>query len=406
MRAVEKSWLAATVAALGVVLFAALSYWEARSFRRAIADMVESETRVTVVNADGSIFYDTEAATGSHAARDEIRHAFAAGRSVALRRSETVGRDLLYCARRVGDRVVRLAVPYTGVLKSERLAAAGLLAALLLGASVVLLAFLFTRRLTRRLDVQARELAVAAAGERFRREFTANVTHELKSPITAVLGAVEMLGDGTALADAERRELFGIIRSESRRLGNLVQDVLALAQIEREQTQEAHAFVTLPLDDLVRAVVAQEAPKAHARGVKLELAHNDAAVVSGDAPRLEEALVNLVENALRYSGSDTIHVASAVAGTHVTVSVTDFGIGIPAEHLPHLFERFYRISKSRSRALGGTGLGLAIVKHIVQLHGGSVDVLSRPGEQTTFSFTLPLAAALNTTGRPAGPGSS
>ncbi len=406
MRAVEKSWLAATVAALGVVLFAALSYWEARSFRRAIADMVESETRVTVVNADGSIFYDTEAATGSHAARDEIRHAFAAGRSVALRRSETVGRDLLYCARRVGDRVVRLAVPYTGVLKSERLAAAGLLAALLLGASVVLLAFLFTRRLTRRLDVQARELAVAAAGERFRREFTANVTHELKSPITAVLGAVEMLGDGTALADAERRELFGIIRSESRRLGNLVQDVLALAQIEREQTQEAHAFVTLPLDDLVRAVVAQEAPKAHARGVKLELARNDAAVVSGDAPRLEEALVNLVENALRYSGSDTIHVASAVAGAHVTVSVTDFGIGIPAEHLPHLFERFYRISKSRSRALGGTGLGLAIVKHIVQLHGGSVDVLSRPGEQTTFSFTLPLAAALNTTGRPAGPGSS
>ena len=406
MRAVEKSWLAATVAALGVVLFAALSYWEARSFRRAIADMVESETRVTVVNADGSIFYDTEAATGSHAARDEIRHAFAAGRSVALRRSETVGRDLLYCARRVGDRVVRLAVPYTGVLKSERLAAAGLLAALLLGASVVLLAFLFTRRLTRRLDVLARELAVAAAGERFRREFTANVTHELKSPITAVLGAVEMLGDGTALADAERRELFGIIRSESRRLGNLVQDVLALAQIEREQTQEAHAFVTLPLDDLVRAVVAQEAPKAHARGVKLELARNDAAVVSGDAPRLEEALVNLVENALRYSGSDTIHVASAVAGAHVTVSVTDFGIGIPAEHLPHLFERFYRISKSRSRALGGTGLGLAIVKHIVQLHGGSVDVLSRPGEQTTFSFTLPLAAALNTTGRPAGPGSS
>lgn len=406
MRAVEKSWLAATVAALGVVLFAALSYWEARSFRRAIADMVESETRVTVVNADGSIFYDTEAATGSHAARDEIRHAFAAGRSVALRRSETVGRDLLYCARRVGDRVVRLAVPYTGVLKSERLAAAGLLAALLLGASVVLLAFLFTRRLTRRLDVQARELAVAAAGERFRREFTANVTHELKSPITAVLGAVEMLGDGTALADAERRELFGIIRSESRRLGNLVQDVLALAQIEREQTQEAHAFATLPLDDLVRAVVAQEAPKAHARGVKLELARNDAAVVSGDATRLEEALVNLVENALRYSGSDTIHVASAVAGAHVTVSVTDFGIGIPAEHLPHLFERFYRISKSRSRALGGTGLGLAIVKHIVQLHGGSVDVLSRPGEQTTFSFTLPLAAALNTTGRPAGPGSS
>ena len=199
-----------------------------------------------------------------------------------------------------------------------------------------------------------------------------------------------MLGDGTSLSEEERRELFGIVRAESRRLGNLVQDVLALAQIEREQLQETHAFAALPLNDLIRTVVTQEEAKARARGVRLELVRNDAATVLGDATRLEEVLVNLIENALRYSGSDTIRVTSTTAGGRVTVAVTDFGIGIPAEHLPHLFERFYRINKSRSRVLGGTGLGLAIVKHIVQLHGGDVSVSSDPGRETVFAFTLPL----------------
>lgn len=387
----SKSLLAAAGAGAGVVLFAALFMLEAHSFRQAIADMAESETRVTVVNADGSVFYDTEAATDSHAAREEVRQAFAEGRSVSLRRSETVGADLLYCARRVGDRVVRLAVPYTGVLKSERLAAGGLLAALLLGACLVLLVYLFTRRLTRRLDAQSRELEIATANETFRREFTSNVAHELKSPLTAILGAVEMLGDGTALADDERRELFDIIRSESGRLGSLVGDVLSLAQIEREQAENAADFARVNLADVVSAVLAREEPKARAAHVTLDGARNDSVDIRGDATRLEDALANLIENALRYSGSDVIRVTSAAAGAHVTVSVTDFGIGIPAQHLPHLFERFYRVNKSRSRTLGGTGLGLAIVKHIVQLHGGGVAVESVPGRQTTFSFTLPRA---------------
>ena len=387
----REGWAAAVAAAGGVIVFAAIFALNMRSFRRAIADMAESETRVTVVNADGSVFYDTESAVDSHAARDEVRQAFAEGRSVSLRRSETVGADLLYCARRVGDRVVRLAVPYTGVLKSERLAAGGLLAALLLGACLVFLVFLFTRRLTRRLDAQSRQLEIAQANETFRREFTSNVSHELKSPLTAILGAVEMLGDGTALSDEERKELFGIVRSECARLGSLVGDILSLAQIERATPENAADFTRVDLADVVSAVLARESPKARAAHVTLDCARNDAAVVRGDAARLEEALGNLVENALRYSGSDRIRLTSTATGPRVTVAVTDFGIGIPVKHLPHLFERFYRVNKSRSRTLGGTGLGLAIVKHIVQLHGGDVAVESDPGRQTTFSFTLPLA---------------
>ena len=388
---VEKSWVAALAATAGVVAFAALFVVATRSFRDAIAEIVESETRVTVVDADGSVLYDTEDARDSHATREEVRRAFAEGRGVALRRSDTVGRDLLYCARRVGGRVVRLAVPYTGVLKSERLAAGGLLAALFFGACLVALVYLWTRRMTRRLERQSRQLEIATANEAFRREFTSNVTHELKSPLTAILGAVEMLGDGTALSDEERKELFGIVRSECARLGSLVGDVLSLAQIERTTSENAADFTRVDLADVVSAVLARECPKARAAHVTLGCARNDAAVVRGDASRLEEALGNLVENALRYSGSDRIRLTSTATGPRVTVAVTDFGIGIPAKHLPHLFERFYRVNKSRSRTLGGTGLGLAIVKHIVQLHGGDVAVESDPGRQTTFSFTLPLA---------------
>ncbi len=378
-------------AGVGIVLFAALFALTARSFRQAIADMAESETRVTIVNADGSVFFDTDNAVGSHAEREEIRAAFDTGRSVVLRRSETVGKDLLYCARRVGGRVVRLAVPYTGVLRSERLATTCLLAALFSGACLVFLVFLWTRQMTRRIDQQSHQLEIATANEAFRREFTSNVTHELKSPLTAILGSVEMLGDGTKLADDERRELFGIVHSECSRLNTLVRDVLSLAQIEREQEENAADFLPLELSAVVASVQAREAPKAHAAHVSLELVRNDEARVEGDATRLEEALANFVENALRYSGSDRVQIASVAEPDSVTVSVTDFGIGIPERHLPHLFERFYRVNKSRSRTLGGTGLGLAIVKHIVQLHGGAVAVESIPGRKTVFSFTLPRA---------------
>ena len=388
----NRSLFAACAAALGLVLFAALFALTARSFRQAIADMAESETRVTIVNADGSVFFDTDNAVGSHAEREEIRAAFDTGRSVVLRRSETVGRDLLYCARRVGGRVVRLAVPYTGVLRSERLATTSLLAAAFFGICLVFLVYLWTRRMTRRLDQQSRQLEIAAASEAFRREFTANVTHELKSPLTAILGSVEMLGDGTKLSDDERRELFGIVHSECSRLNSLVKDILSLAQIEREQEENAADFLPVDLAAVVADVQAREAPKAHAAHVSLEVVRNDSARVAGDAARLGDALSNLVENALRYSGSNVVQIASVASASSVTVSVTDFGIGIPERHLPHLFERFYRVNKSRSRTLGGTGLGLAIVKHIVQLHGGTVDVESTPGRKTVFSFTLPRAS--------------
>ncbi len=388
---VDRSLAAALAAGACIIGFAVLFFAMARSFKASIAEMVESETRVTVVNADGSVFYDTDEAGGNHASRDEVRHAFAEGHGTALRHSESLDRDLLYSARKVGDRVVRLAVPYTGVIKSERFAWTGLSAAIALGGCVILLVFVATRRVVRRLDEQSRRLEIAAANESFRREFTSNVTHELKSPLTAIQGAVEILGDGSGLSDDERKDLFGIIRKETDRLASLVGDVLSLAQIEQEETRQIRDFTDVSLAELIEVVVAGEQVKAGAAHATIEVVRNDEAHVKGDACRLEEILQNLIENAIRYSGAERIEVASVATGEEVTVTITDFGVGIPAEHLPHIFERFYRVNKSRSRSLGGTGLGLAIVKHLVQLHGGSVSVVSNPGLKTTFAFKLPRA---------------
>ncbi len=374
-----------------ILLFAALLFVVSRSFGAAIADLVEADTRVTVVNADGSVAYDTDDVQESHATRDEVVQAFAHGVGTSLRHSQTLDRDFLYCARKVGDRVVRLAFPYTGVLKSERLVWEGLALSGVLGAGVVWLVFLVVRRLSRRLDEQSRRLEIASANERFRREFTSNVSHELKSPLTSILGAVEMLSDRTKLSPDEERDLFAILSHECGRLNGLVGDILSLSQMEREAMQPVHAFEELSLSDLVETCVSHERAKAHAAHVELVLVERDAATVRGDAMRLEEALQNLIANALRYSGSDRIEVAVRVRAAKAFVTVCDFGIGIGKEHLPHLFERFYRVSKSRSRTLGGTGLGLAIVKHIVQLHGGDVFVSSVPGVKTRFGFWLPLA---------------
>ncbi|MGN0855318.1 MAG: sensor histidine kinase [Kiritimatiellia bacterium] len=386
----DRTLVAPLVAGLCILGYAALLFFIVRSFRDAIAEMAEQETRVTIVNADGSVFFDTEDASGSHASREEVQRAFAEGRGTVLRHSATLDRDLLYCARRVGARVVRLAVPYTGVIKSERRFWAGIALAGVGGACIIALVFLMARRTSRRIDEQARQLAIAMASESFRREFTSNVTHELKSPLTAILGAIEMLGDGSGLSDGERKDLFDIIHRESERLGSLVGDVLLLAQIEREEAFGTTNFIPLRLDDLLATVVLDEQIKAQARHIRIALVRNDVATVRGDAKRLEEVLTNLIANAVRYSGSDHIEIASVAGPTTVRVTVTDFGIGIAAEHLPHLFERFYRVNKSRSRALGGTGLGLAIVKHLVQLHGGTVAVSSTPGLRTDFSFTLPV----------------
>ena len=228
--------------------------------------------------------------------------------------------------------------------------------------------------------------------ETMRRDFVANVSHELKTPITSIKGFVETIQDDPPEDPAELRRFLGIVGRQSDRLDAIITDLLALSRLEQDSEGGGIELLETAVGPVLERVVrdlASRRPEAAAR-VRLDCDPDCRARLN--APLLEQAVTNLLENALKYSPAGTpITVGAAAAEGTVRVSVADAGPGIAAEHLPRLFERFYRVDKARSRQLGGTGLGLAIVKHIAQAHGGRAGVASEVGRGSTFTIVLPGA---------------
>ncbi|HYG60331.1 MAG TPA: phosphate regulon sensor histidine kinase PhoR [Symbiobacteriaceae bacterium] len=225
--------------------------------------------------------------------------------------------------------------------------------------------------------------------EHMRTEFVSNVTHELRTPLTSIRGFAETLLEG-ALDDPDTaRHFVGIIKRESEHLGQLIEDVLDLSRIESGKMRMNKEPVHLPT--LAEETVGRFFPRAEKQGVDLRIDIPAAlAPIAGDHARLAQVLINLVDNALKYTpAGGSVTVSAEELGTMVRIRVSDTGTGIPRANLPRLFERFYRVDKARSRATGGTGLGLSIVKHIVESHGGTIGVESDLGKGTTFTFTLP-----------------
>ncbi len=230
--------------------------------------------------------------------------------------------------------------------------------------------------------------------ENVRRDFVANVSHELKTPVASIQGFVETLLEGRAEDPADRRRFLEIVARQAGRLGAIIDDLLALSRIE--ESEEAADLPTEPVAvaGLLGAVAAECRPRADARSIGLEIACPAELVATVNPPLLEQALINLVDNAIKYSDpGKPVRLSASGDADGAEFVVRDEGAGIAAEHLPRLFERFYRVDKGRSRKLGGTGLGLAIVKHIVQAHGGTVAVESTPGVGSTFRIRLPAGGA-------------
>lgn len=242
-------------------------------------------------------------------------------------------------------------------------------------------------RLVRLIDQSA-----ARAAERMRVDFVANASHELRTPLATVLGFVETLEDDEAGGDPETRKRFlKIMHDEAVRMRSLVDDLMSLSRIEAERYAVPRDPVALPpLIDEVKAALARMIEE---RGATLVVERGtDTPAVLGDRPQLGQLLNNLIANALKYGRAGApVRVRIEDAGAMVRLSVIDEGDGIPAEHLPRLTERFYRVDAGRSRAVGGTGLGLAIVKHIVARHRGRLDIDSAPGRGTNVSVELPRA---------------
>jgi two-component system phosphate regulon sensor histidine kinase PhoR len=240
--------------------------------------------------------------------------------------------------------------------------------------------------------VAARDVTEQRRYDDLRKEFVANVSHELRTPLSLIRGYVETLRDG-ALTDTQRApEFLETIERNVARLSALVDDLLEISRLEsgrpvaQPRPLETRAF----LDKLIETYRPLAARKS--QDLQLEASPSPTGI-EADPDLLERALGNLLDNAIKYTpDGGRIRLAAFAEGNDTLISVADSGIGIPEKDLPRVFERFYRVDKSRSRELGGTGLGLAIVKHIAQLHGGSVTVRSHAGGGSTFTLRFPARA--------------
>jgi len=236
-----------------------------------------------------------------------------------------------------------------------------------------------------------RDLLPERAMANLRREFVANVSHELKTPLTSIRGYAETLLQGGLEDEGNRTRFVETIRDQAVRLEAIVEDLLELADLDRPDA--ALDVKDWDLAEVVRDMAAGFEETAARRGLTLDLAVRPGLRATFDRKRVEVALRNLLDNAIKYTDSGTVRISAEPLPSAVRVIVADTGRGIPAQHLPRIFERFYRVDRGRSRATGGTGLGLSIVKHAIELHGGRVGVESAPNRGSTFWFELPANGA-------------
>lgn len=398
------------------------------------------EKRLTVIAADGTVLADTGGdVTENHADRPEIQDALAEGWGEATRASATVGCPMLYVAKRFSDGVVgRAAVPLSTVDSLVWAAVPSLAAAALAAlAAAFALSRYMARQLVKPLHAVGGALRDVLAGgdagvleqyeadeelrpilhdiryladrlrqslqqlkderdkvkeaESVRAQFTANVSHELKTPLTSIKGFSDMMAEGMVKDPEDQKRFLTMIGVEVDRLISLINDILEISELESVAIEEpAETSSPLEVAEEVRGLLADQAEK---RGAVLAV-RGEAGEARIPHGRLKELLLNLMENALKYGreSGGRVEVTVERQGEEFSIAVADNGIGIPTESQPHVFERFYRVDKGRSRQNGGTGLGLAIVKHIVQLYGGTLSLESELGAGSTFTVTLPAKA--------------
>ncbi|WP_417573901.1 ATP-binding protein [Parolsenella catena] len=376
------------------------------------------DVRVTLVGTDGAVLYDNQNSVASmpnHADRPEIAEALADGTGSAERDSETSGYVSIYRAVRLANgNVLRLAVDRDG-------AAAALRHDLLLVCAVVLViiavcwavsrlvadrlvspilaidpaepdaavTYVEIEPLVERISEQVEELRGA---DLMRREFTSNVTHELKTPLSSISGASELIRDGIARPE-DVPEFAGRIYDEAHHMTELVNDILTLSKLDESERSGDASLLGAPepvnLLHVAREVATRLAPVAEKAGVSITAA-GEACVVQGYPRLLDELVYNLCDNAIRYNHEGGwVDVSVSLEDECPLLVVADSGSGIPAEQQAKVFERFYRGEQSRSRETGGTGLGLAIVKHAATLHGAALTLDSELGHGTTVCVRFP-----------------
>ncbi len=376
-----------------------------------LSDEKQFDVRVTWIGTDGNVLYDSEAETlENHSDRPEYIDAVKTGEGKSVRKSDTLSKRIFYYAMRLEDGTVIRIAKEAGSIWTIFMSALPII----IGLTVLLyvMCYFLSKHLTAKLVKPVEELVNNAANPSLvpeykelvpfvgalkeqredilrsatmRQEFTANVSHELKTPLTAISGYAELIENGMVSGDDSVR-FAGEIRKNSTRLLSLINDIINLSELDDG------VKLNLEKMDLY------EAAKNCIKNLKVAADKNDiklmllgtTAYINADKSMMDEVLYNLCDNAIRYNnkgGNVIVDVSNTLDGK-VKLTVKDNGIGIGKEHQERIFERFYRVDKSRSRESGGTGLGLAIVKHILTSHGAELSLASEPGKGTSITVTF------------------
>lgn len=379
-----------------------------------ISNHIDKNVRITLVAKDGTVIADSQESAnklGNHLNRQEIQQAIKNGEATVTRHSDTQGKKVYYFAKQLDNgNVLRVSAEAKSIGKFF----SDYIIYIFLCIIVVIVAAVFvsmgiTKSIVKPItqlgqsldnidkfksDEELKPLVNALLQQKKKqkmldkqkKQFTANVSHELKTPLTSIAGYAELIETGMAKPE-DIKPFAGVIRKQALRLVNLSEDIIQLSQLE-ESDDEDMSFESVNLYEIAQRCVEALNINAINKCVTLNLTGEEC-YIRGKAQLVEELVYNLCDNAIRYNkenGNVTVTVTPLEKGA--SVSVKDTGIGIPEKYQERIFERFFRVDKSRSKATGGTGLGLAIVKHITQLHDAKLEISSEEGKGTEIIVTF------------------
>lgn len=374
-----------------------------------------SDIRITLIDSDGTVLADSKKdfkLLENHSDRQEFEEAEKKGEAFSTRESDTLGEKAYYYAKLLENgQVLRVSVEVRSIWTILQdvgpyiLLVVGLVVAFAVAISVGITKKIIkpVEKLAKHLDDPDKVKAYPElqpfvnalkeqkekqkALDKQKKQFTANVSHELKTPLTSIAGYAELIETGMA-QEADVKPFAGIIRKQALRLVSLSEDIIQLSQLD-ESDRETITFSSVDLYDTAKKCVEALSINAKLKNIALTL-KGESTFIRANAPLLEELVYNLCDNAIRYNkenGSVDVEIEKNDSGAVLTVR--DTGIGIEEKYQQRVFERFFRVDKSRSKATGGTGLGLAIVKHIAEIHGADIKVNSVLGQGTAISVTFP-----------------
>ncbi|MBQ2702747.1 MAG: sensor histidine kinase [Alistipes sp.] len=349
------------------------------------------DLRITLITLSGAVIYDSAISLDlldNHRGRPEVANALAKGTGYNISRQSTSdGREYFYSATR-GERViVRTAIPYSNTLRDMLEADWSFLMVMVsISLAISILAYFTTRRLSTAIE-RINRYEAEQEQNRLKRQLSNNINHELKTPVASIQVCLETLLSGIDVSEEKRQELIERCYAHNDRLRRLLNDVSLITRMEDASGLISREMVVV--NEIIDEVAEELEMLPKDERLQLHTEFNDEVIIAGNHSLLGSIFRNLTENAIAYSEGQNIYISLLEnSDKQCRIRFEDDGKGVEMKHLPHLFERFYRVDKGRSRQKGGTGLGLAIVKHAVLFHGGTITVTNRPRGGLRFDFTL------------------